>query len=150
MKIDLDKFNDDVQGWGKVTSKALQELGDAMGIVHRSDSPSKGASLAKIKDSYRQQDGAIAVVRFKFRRSLIYTHKGAGRGMGGSQGSKWLDKFGNEKSTNPSSLGKQATGKRKEKPFINQVLESPEGVDELATIAAGSLGDAIINKMLVK
>lgn len=121
-----------------------------MDVQHRAGSPSKSPSLPKLKAKTKEKDGAVNQVAIKFPRVLIYTHKGAGKGKGGTKGSRWVDKYGNAKSTNPNSFGKMATGGRKEKPFINQVLDSPAGVDNIATIAAEELGDAIIAKMLVK
>lgn len=148
--LNLDRFNERIRSWGKSTVKSMQQSGDAAGIVHRSDSPSNGPSLKKLKDGYREQDGAINRISIKMRRTLVYTHKGAGKGRGGSKGSRWIDKYGNTKSTNPKSFGKMATGGRKAKPFFNQVLESTAGVDEVASIAAEELGDAIVNNMLIK
>lgn len=149
-KLDLDKYNGRVKDWTKEALTDIKSEGASLGIEHRPDSPSKGASLPKIKTSTREEEGAIAVVSFKFRRSLIYTHKGAGKGRGGNKGSRWVDKYGNAKSTNPKSMGKQATDGRVAKPFINNVLDGEKGVEELAVIAADELGDAIVNNMLIQ
>lgn len=121
-----------------------------MGIEHREDSPSSGSSVAKMKDGYKQQEGAVNQVSVKMHRTLVYTHKGAGKGRGGVKGSRWIDKYGVDKKTNPKSFGKMGTSGRVAKPFINDVLDSEKGVDKIATIAAEELGDAIVNKMLVK
>ena len=75
---------------------------------------------------------------------------GAGKGRGGSKGSRWVDKYGNSKKTNPESLGKMGTGGRVAKPFINQVLESDKGIDQLATIAAVQIGDAVTGNLFIK
>ena len=85
-----------------------------------------------------------------FPRTLIYTHKGAGKGRGGTKGSRWTDKYGNKKTTNPKSFGKMATGGRVAKPFINDALEAPDGVDKLATIAAENLGDVLAGSLFIK
>jgi hypothetical protein len=58
-----------------------------MGIEHRSNSPSKGDSLAKLKAKEHYDSGAVDRIGFKMNRSLIWTHKGAGKGRGGSKGS---------------------------------------------------------------
>ncbi len=149
-KIDFTSLNNKVTNWSKNIEKELSAVGGFMGIEHRADSPSKGASLAKIKSSQRYQDGAVSRIRFKFRRSLIWTHKGAGKGRGGTQGSTWTDKHGNKNSTNPKSFGKMATGGRTAKPFFNSVLNGARGVNELADIVAEELGDAIVNNLLIK
>ena len=151
MKLDLDRYNTRIKSAGKEVLTDIQSEAGSMAIVHRDDSPSKGASVPKMKDRYRSKDGAVNKISFAFRRTLIYTHKGAGKGRGGVKGSKWLDKFGVTKSTKDSSKGLAGTGGRKEKPFINKVLEQEgNGVDKLAAIAAEELGDAIVNNMLVK
>jgi hypothetical protein len=150
MKLNLDRYNNRVIDWTKKAVKSIKAEGEKLDIEHRPDSPSRGASLPKIKEGHKEEGGAIAVVSFRFRRSLIYTHKGAGKGRGGKKGSRWLDKHKNEKTTNPKSLGKAGTGGRKEKPFINNILDSEQGVDELATIAASELGDAIVSNMLIQ
>lgn len=150
MKLDLDRYNERLKEAGKELLHNIQEEANDMGIEHREDSPSRGSSVAAMKDSYGAHDGAVDRISIKFRRSLIYPHKGAGKGRGGTKGSKWVDKFGVTKSTNKNSLGKMGTGGRVAKPFINQVIESEKGVEKIATIAAEELGDAIVNNMLVK
>jgi hypothetical protein len=149
-KIDFTSFNNKVNAWAKTTEKEFVAVGGYMGIDHRPDSPSQGASLPKIKSSQRYEDGAVNLIRFKFRRSLIWTHKGAGKGRGGTKGSKWTDKYGNQKSTDPKSFGKMGTGGRTAKPFFNSVLNGDRGVNTLADIAAEELGDAIVNNLFIK
>ena len=151
MKLDLDRYNERIKETGKEVLNDIKQRANSEGIEHREDSPSKGSSVAALKNSYKQHDGTVDQISIKVRRSLIIgPHKGAGKGRGGSTGSKWVDKFGVTKSTNPKSLGKQGTGGRKAKPFINDVLEGPNGVDKIAAVAAEELGDAIVGKMLVK
>lgn len=150
MKLDLEQYNQRVKQGGKEVLSDIKSTANTMGIDHRDNSPSDGSSIAQMKDGYRQRDGAITQISIKIRRSLIYPHKGAGKGRGGSKGSKWIDKFGIQKTTNQESLGKMGSGGRTAKPFINDVLESESGVDKIATIVAEELGDAIVNKVLVK
>lgn len=120
--------------------------GKGMNIQHRSNSPSKGDSLTKIKDKYKQSHGSIDVVRFSnINRSLIYTSVGAGKGIGGSRGSKWTDKYGKEQKTNPDSLNKLGSGNRKAKNFMLETLDGAEGVNRLGDIAAENLADAVVN-----
>lgn len=150
MKLNLDRYNDRIKNDLKEIVADIKTEAGSMGIEHRKNSPSKSASVKKIKGSSGQQDGAVNRVSIKFPRVLIYTHKGAGKGKGGAKGSKWLDKYNVEKSTNPESLGKMGTGNRKAKPFINTILDSARGVDKIATTAAEELGDSIVNNMLIK
>lgn len=94
--------------------------------------------------------GIIEVVSFRFPRSLIWPHKGAGKGRGGTKGSVWYDALGIKHSTNPKSFGKMGAGGRVAKPWFNDTMESSAGVDELATIVATTTGDAIVNNLLIK
>ena len=149
--INLDRQNDRVQAWGQKANSAFKGAALSLRIIHRADSPSKSASLPKIKDRYRFRSGVIEVVSFRFPRELIWTHKGAGKGVGGVQGSTWIGPDGNRKRTNPRSFGKIGSyGSRRPKPFFNQVLDGPSGMDELATIVAEETGDAIIGNLLIK
>ena len=43
-----------------------------------------------------------------------------------------------------------ATGGRVAKPFINDALEAPDGVEKLATIAAENLGDVLAGSLFIK
>jgi len=150
MALNFEKNNADIRTWGKDAINQMQASARAMDIIHRADSPSKTASLPRVKDGYREKDGSINRISIKFPRTLIWTQKGAGKGRGGLTGSKWTDKYGNQKSTNPKSLGKAGTGGRKPKPFMNDVLDGPRGIDELATIVATNTGDAIVANLFVK
>jgi hypothetical protein len=150
MALNLDRYNTRVREWTKDSVNKMQAKALSYGVEHRSDSPSKGSSVRKLKDRYRQHDGSIDQVSIKFPRSLIWTNKGAGKGRAGIKGSKWTDKYGNTKSTNPKSMGKMGTLGRTTKPFFNDVLDSPSGVNELANIVAEETGDSIINEMFIK
>lgn len=149
-KIDFDKQNERVIGWAGKTENNLKGKTNALGIIHRSTSPSPGPSVNKIKNRVKYRGGIIEVVSFRFPRSLVWPHKGAGKGMGGSKGSVWYDKLGIRHSTDPDSLGKMGTGNRVAKPWFNTVMEATTGVDELATIVAEESGDAIVNNILLK
>lgn len=150
MALDFEKNNEDVRTWGHDAVNLMQATASTMNIQHRSNSSSGSASMSKLIDRYRQKQGSIDLISFRFPRSLIWTQKGAGKGRGGLKGSKWTDKYGNRKSTNSESLGKAGTGGRTEKPFINKVLDGPKGIDELATIVAVNTGDAIMANLFVK
>src|SRR5437868_9116335 len=117
-EINYEAFNDAVKSWGKQNTVLLKEAAGSMGIIHRPRSPSPTASIPKIKESVGYTNKVINRVSFKFPKSLVFTHRGAGKGMGGSKGSRWIDKDGNTKKTNPESLGKMGTGNRTPKPFF--------------------------------
>jgi len=149
MAVDIDGFNESVQQWTKETESLLKNTAHSFGIQHRSQSPSKRDSVNQIKGSVRKAGGITNRVGFKFPRHLVFVHKGAGRGYGGAKGSRWVDARGVSHKTNPKSLGKQGTGNRREKPWLNSALGGPEGVDKLATIAAEQLGDYITGNFLI-
>ena len=150
MTINFDRQNDRVVDWATRTEADLKGAGNRMGIQHRAGSPSSGPSLATIKHSELYAGGIIERVSFRFSRSLIWPHKGAGKGQGGTQGSIWYDALGIRHTTNPDSLGKMNTGNRHAKEWFNETIEAPTGVDELATIVAEESGDAIVNNLLIK
>lgn len=152
MPLNSNKFNEAIRTWGASAKAQLQATGSSLGISHRSDSPSKGDSLKKIKDKYGYDNtGFINKVTFStINRSLIYTTYGAGKGRGGRKGSRWIDKHGNRKQTNAASLGKAGSGGRTAKPFIDNMLNSADGINALADIVAEHTGDTIIDNIYVK
>ena len=150
MPLDLDRYNQRVQDWTQSVQKEIIAEGKAEGITHRANSPSKGSSLDKIKSRVYQSGGVVDKVGIRFRRSLIYPHKGAGKGHGGEKGSTWVDGYGKNQKTNPDSFGKAGSGSRKAKPFFNKALSGASGTEALADIAAEELGAAIQNNILIK
>lgn len=150
MPIKLDTYNDEVKDWARDIIPAFKSKAASLGIIHRADSTSPGPSVDKFRNRFFSQAGAIAKIGITFPRILIYTHKGAGKGRGGSKGSRWVDKYGASKSTNPKSFGKMGTAGRTAKPFINDVLSSDQGMDKLATIAAERLGDVLAGSLFIK
>lgn len=148
--INFDKQNERVLDWASRTEGSLKGRSSALGITHRANSPSPGASVDKIKAREKYRGGIIEVISFKFPRTLIWTHKGAGKGRGGMKGSVWYDRLGIKHSTDPESLGKMNTGGRQAKPWFNDTIEAPDGVEALATIVAEESGDAIVNNLLIK
>lgn len=152
MPIDFDKYNQAIQDWAVRTTANLKSTAKGMGITHRSNSPSSSESVSRIKSRLGyDRSGAVSRVTFgNINRSLIYASFGAGNGIGGSKGSRWIDAHGNRKSTDPDSLGKLGSGNRKAKPFIDSTLDRTDGIEALADIAAGHLGDAIIESVYTK
>lgn len=150
MAINFEKQNQRVEDWASRTEASLKGHSTALGITHRSNSPSPGSSVAKIRARTKRRGDIVEVISFKFPRSLIWPHKGAGKGRGGTLGSVWYDALGIRHTTDPESLGKMGTGGRVAKPWFNNTMEAASGVDELATIVAEESGDAIVNNLLIK
>lgn len=70
-------------------------------------------------------------------------HYGASSGHGGYIGSKWRDRFGNIRTTNPASFGKMGQGNRKAVHWFNPVLR--KHLPTLADIAAEYCMDMSLN-----
>lgn len=150
MALKLDAYNTRVEEWDRNTDVAIKTNATRHNVVHRPDSPSKGSSVAKFRGKTFKEDGAINKITKTFPRNLIWTHKGAGKGRGGRVGSRWVDLYGAKKSTNPKSFGKMGGSGRVAKEFINEILDGPNGVEELATIAAEEIGSAITGSLFIK
>jgi hypothetical protein len=148
MPLNFDDYNSQVKDWAQTVKRSMQSTGAGMGIQHVSRSPSTGASLQKIRPGFKYGAGAIEIVSFKFPRSLVWTHKGAGKGMGGPSGSTWVDKLGNTKRTNTNSKGKMGTGNRHAKQWFTQPLDAPDGINNLADLVAIHLGATISENIL--
>lgn len=147
---DIELYNEEVRQWGLTLRSQITSNASKYGIRHRNNSPSPNSSVNDIKVKFRMADGQISGISIGLRRSLIYPHKGAGKGYAGVKGSRWIDKYGTRKSTDPDSLGKAGTGSRREKPFINDALEGPYGVEELADIVAERLATTIVNRAIIQ
>lgn len=150
MPLKLDRYNNRIKDWAAGALQGLEQSGRGLGIEHRADSPSKGDSLDKLKARFASEQGGISRIGIQLNRSLVWTHKGAGKGRGGVQGSVWYNQKGEAKKTSPKSFGKMGTAGRVAKPWFNRYMEGQEGVEELATIVAEETGDAIINNMIIK
>ena len=75
---------------------------------------------------------------------------GAGKGIGGRKGSRWIDRHGAAQKTAASSLNKIGSGSRTQKPFIDHVLDGGQGIEQLGDIVAIHQADAIIRSVYLK
>lgn len=148
--MELDAYNDDIRQWGTTLLSQIKTNARRYNIKHTEYSSSSGDSVNAIRLSYGQQDGMINKVSVKFRRSLVYPHKGAGRGIGGAKGSRWVDKYGRVKKTDPKSLGKIPNASRPPKPFINDAFDGTNGLEELADIVARDQAIIITDNAKIK
>jgi len=145
MALSFEIQNQQVQQWVTDTGLELQLTGTSYGITHRQNSPSPLASLPKVKGRILLVDGSPKAIKFTVPRHLFYVHHGAGKGQGGSKGSRWITAYGIRKQTNPKSLGKAGAGNRREKPFIKETLgrRVPILADIVATTGASIVTSAI-------
>ena len=141
LQPDIDKVNDLIQTDVKALPNLLRLEQQRLGIEHGDD------GFDKITVSTRKSYGMVNRVSIKFKRTGIYSEKGAGRGYGGKKGSKWKNAKGEIKSTNPRSLGKAGTGNRKAKPWFNPVVE--QFADQLAEKLADEFVEVTINRLMI-
>lgn len=147
--MDFDKGNDRIKDWTQSALQGMKSLGASLSIEHRANSPSKRDSLKNLRSRFGFSDGMIYRIGVRLNRSLIYTHKGAGKGRAGLKGSSWLDAEGARKKTNTASLGKAGTEGRTAKPWFNDYMDSPQGMDQLGEIVAEEQGNAIMNNLSI-
>lgn len=103
------------------------------------------------KSSVKKYAGEASRIDFGMPYYMAFVHKGAGRGYGGVKSGEFTIRGGGKRKTNPSSMGRMGTGKRKPKPFFNPVME--EMFPELAQIIATYHGDKVfakIEKILIR
>lgn len=122
-------WNNRIKAWGGETITSIK--GSYAAMVTSTQQTGEGENSIKIR--YKQDYGQIETITFKFHRYLAFLHKGAGKGVAGSKGSTWTTKSGQKKSTNPKSMGKLGTGKRKAKEWLNPQLDRavPKLADQL-------------------
>ena len=139
----VDAFNKAIDKWAQSVAVKMR-----MNISTRSMRVAKGLHPKLYTDNY----GLVHRIGFSFPRHGIYIHKGAYKGYGGIIGSKWekLKRVGNEeistgivRHTNPDSLGKQGTGKRKPFDWFDSVIR--ERVKELESIVTQYFDTMIID-----
>lgn len=121
----------------KVVSMGLTSDRNTSGHVHLLDSFDY---YIKMDSQYKAEPARIG---FRFARHGVHLHYGAGRGYGGVQGSRWIDRLGYLRSTNPESLGKAGSGMRPPKDWFNSVLDAY--LPRLVDICSQYCGEMIVN-----
>lgn len=144
----VDKFNNSVQEWAIKVAMELKQSANSR--FHHRMSDQITAEFPRLSDSIgvnirfdNQYKLETRSVGFTLARHGVYLHQGAGRGYGGSTGSKWTDKYGRLKTTADSSLGKMGTGSRSAEHWFNDPIQN--NMDELANIVAEYSLDLAIN-----
>lgn len=134
------QFNDDVSGWAIDVTKKLRV--NVRMLVQRDEKLSQSIDPNIYK---KKERGEVERIGFSFAREGVYIHKGAGRGQGGFRGgSKWTDKYGTLKKTDPLSYYKMGTGNRTPIRWFDPVIEAnlPALADIVAEYAATMQIDA--------
>lgn len=137
-------YNTEVSSWSLETKRKMK-LRTLQLVLHIG--PGHDNQEVKV----RKYLGEASKIQFSFPYYMVFVHKGAGRGYGGSKSGLFTNKSGGKSLTNKSSMGKMGGGKRKPKPWFNPVLE--ERFPELAEIIAGYHGSKVmakVEKILIK
>ena len=105
---------------GELNDWASETQGALRSTVPRHSGKLAKSIVAKVKKDRKGEPYAIA---FNFERYGAWLEKGASRGHGGNVGSRWNDKNGKPKRTNPNSLGKMNSPSRPEKPWFDPIID---------------------------
>ncbi|MDR1455528.1 MAG: hypothetical protein LBJ01_07755 [Tannerella sp.] len=135
-----EEYNRKVIDWAKSVSQQLK--GNVRSLVKKD---------VRLSDSikphvyYDKKYGREADrIGFTFAREGVYIHRGAGKGQGGFKGgSKWTDKYGKLKETNPLSFYKMGTGNRRPINWFNPVID--RNIEALADIVAEYSADMVVD-----
>lgn len=131
----LNRFKNNLKDWSDHLMSDLRSRVSTMGLV---SSANRGVKLRDSFESYIKLDDEYHVepvkIGIRFARHGVFLHYGAGKGYGGREGSRWIDRLGYSHETDPKSLGKAGTGNRPARDWFNPVLEWH--MKELADIAA--------------
>ncbi|SDM40998.1 hypothetical protein [Pedobacter antarcticus] len=148
----IDTYNRDVRSWTKDVKRKLQ-----LNILQMT-SVYSGRAKKELESSVKNYAGLASKIGFTFPFYLVFVHKGAGRGYGGSGhqfGGNTVHQFtrrdGTKKATNSTSWHKMATGKRVAKLWFNPVLE--EKFPVLSNLVTEYHGDRVLQgleRILVK
>lgn len=131
----LAQYNSEVSGWTRDTQRKVKN--QVLRLVLN-----VGPGYNQQKTSVRKYYGEANRISFSFPYYMVFVHKGAGRGYGGSKTGKFTNKFGGKTLTNSLSAGKMGTGKRVAKPWFNPVIE--QAFPELENIITNYRGEKII------
>lgn len=135
----LKAFDEALKRWGEEVVQALRiSSAQHTGVSSQTD-PSRRLTYSigyKIRYDKRFHKEPVSI-GFSFARHGIYLHHGAGRGEGGKQGSHWLNRLGQRRETNPSSLGKAGTS-RTQRDWFNPIMDryAPQLLDIVAEYCA--------------
>lgn len=138
-QLEQQKYNSDLGRWGRNTrNRALQE-------VQKITKKYSGHSRSDLKSSTRKFYGEVNRISFSFPVYMVFVHKGAGRGYGGSKTGLFSSAQGGKGVTNPKSMGKMGTGLRQPKPWFNPIIE--QEYDKLAGIVAEYKGNRVLKEV---
>lgn len=136
--MSVESYNKQVRQWGGSTKRKLK-------LKYLQLVVKVGPGSENQKVDVKNYAGEASKINFAFPYYLVFVHKGAGRGYGGSKSGLFTQKGGGKGKTNRNSFGKMGTGKRVAKPWFNPVLE--DQFPELANIVSAYHGDKVVLKL---
>lgn len=143
----VEEFNEKVSGWSVTTRSRLVSSAPVFSGDHSAVQTDETLQ-SSIKSSKRRQFGVIVAVGFGFARHGAYISYGAGRGQGGTKGSKWKNKKGIMVKTKSKSLGLMNTRNRHAVDWFDGNIRM--GLKELADISQEYYGDMAMRELLEK
>lgn len=131
----LTQYNSEVSGWTRDARRKLKSriLRLVLNIGH---------GYNDLKGSVKKYMGEANKIGFSFPYYMVFVHKGAGRGYGGSKSGLFTNKSGGKTATSATAMGKMGTGKRVAKPWFNPVIE--QAFPELENIITDYRGEKIL------
>lgn len=141
----VDDYNKDVSKWTQETKRKYKLK------IAQMTAKYSGKGYSEQKAETRKYAGEASRITFSFPYYMVFVHKGAGRGYGGSITKKFTRKDGSKRDTNPLSLGRMGTGRRRPKPWFNPILDARFPI--LADLVSNYKGDKVvlqIQKILIR
>jgi hypothetical protein len=124
--MEFEDINNTIREETKACTQKLKDRIRELNIKHIS-TPENADPLTKISNTFSNQAGMINRIRFKFKKSGVFVHKGVGRG------------------TKASQVG---STKRVAKEWFNPVVE--QFADELTEKIADAEVNVVFDKLLLK
>jgi hypothetical protein len=112
----LSDYNRDVANWGRDTLRKTKN--EVLRLVL-----DIGPGFNNQQVSTKLYAGEANKIIFSFPYYMVFVHKGAGKGYGGSKTGLFTRASGAKGVTSKASYGKQGTDKRVAKPWFNPVIE---------------------------
>lgn len=128
MASTTENYNKNVRSWNQVTTRKMKKEILRMTAVY------SGQAQRAPKSQVRTYMGEASRISWAFPYYMVFVHKGAGRGYGGSKTGLFTRADGRKGKTNKLSMGRMGTGRRQAKPWFNPIVE--ERFPELAAIIA--------------
>jgi hypothetical protein len=124
--MEFEDINNTIREETKACTQKLKDRIRELNIKHIS-TPENADPLTKISNTFSNQAGMINLIRFKFKKSGVFVHKGVGRG------------------TKASQVG---STKRVAKEWFNPVVET--FADELTEKIADAEVNVVFDKLQIK